>query len=176
MVAHLEVFTNRATRASPLHRFIEPTAPGRFPLYPFRSSAGRRHSVPSAVRMFAVSGWSRSTFGVANRQSGGLYILGDACVAPTQIYRTHRAWTLSIGTRFVPLRGRHNLRPSAVRYFPVSGVFAVDNRGRRIAQPGGLYEPGRRMRRPDRRRPGCLRARRLQSAAAGSRSRSERSA
>ena len=33
-VVHLAVFTNRATQASPLHRFIEPTATWTLPLVP----------------------------------------------------------------------------------------------------------------------------------------------
>ena len=90
MVVCLEVFTQRATQASPLHRFIEPTAPGRSHWYPFRSSAGRhrhnlRKSANSAVRCSRCPGWSRSTFVVDGGSPGGVYEPGDACVAPTQI-------------------------------------------------------------------------------------------
>ena len=38
MVVHLEVFTSWATRASPLHGFIDPTARGMPRRRPFRSS------------------------------------------------------------------------------------------------------------------------------------------
>ena len=39
---------------------------------------------------------SRSTIVVDGGSPGGVYEPGDACVAPTQIYRTHRAWTLPL--------------------------------------------------------------------------------
>ena len=42
---------------------------------------------------------------VGNRQPGDLYDLGDAGVAPTQIYRPHGAWDAHVGARSVPLRG-----------------------------------------------------------------------
>ena len=63
------------------------------------------HLGKSTVRYSLCPGYSRSTIVVDGRSPGGVYEPGDACVAPTQIYRTHRGWTLSIGTRFVPLRG-----------------------------------------------------------------------
>ncbi len=50
------------------------------------------HLGKSAVRHSPCPGYSRSTIGVDGRSPGGLYILGDACVAPTQIYRPHRGW------------------------------------------------------------------------------------
>ena len=92
-------------------------------------------------------GYSRSTIGVDGGSLGGLYEPGDACVAPTQIYRTHRAWTLSIGTRFVPLRGIVIICAIYGSVFPVSGVFAVDHRGRWSFTWRSL-PTGRRMRRP----------------------------
>ena len=66
VVVNLEVLTNRARHASPLHRFIEPTAPGM----------PRRHHRD----------------GSRNCSVGAVYKPGEACLAPTQIYRTHRAW------------------------------------------------------------------------------------
>ncbi len=50
---------------------------------------------------------SRLTIGVDNRSPGGLYNLGDACVAPTRIYRPHRAWDAPVGARSVPPDGGH---------------------------------------------------------------------
>ena len=95
MVVHLEVFTNRARHASPLHR----CAPDKTrTACRWRSmgavsfvcvttiDADLRKSASSAVQ------YSRSTIGVDGRSPGGFYKPGDACVAPTQIYRTHRAW------------------------------------------------------------------------------------
>ena len=89
MGVHLAVLTQRATHASPLHRFIESTAPGRSHWYPFRSSAGRRHNLRKSENC-AV--WRSRCRGGRGRQSGsmgvhlgGVYEPGDACVAPTQI-------------------------------------------------------------------------------------------
>ena len=44
MVVPVAVFTQRATSASPLHRFIEPTVPGRFPLVPVSFLSGASSS------------------------------------------------------------------------------------------------------------------------------------
>ena len=76
-IVPLEVFTNRETHASPLHRFIEFTGSGMSRRCPLRFSAGRHR-------------YQRD--GSKNRSVGGLYRPGDACVAPTQIYRIYRAW------------------------------------------------------------------------------------
>ena len=127
----LAVFINRATRASPLHRFIEPTARGRAHWCPFRSSAGRpRHkSAVGDLRCLGVS--------AVNRHGGGFFEVftcrATQCVAPTQIYRTHCGWTRPLVTRCVP--------------FVLSGVVAVDNRGRRWFAWRCL-RTGRRVRRP----------------------------
>ena len=146
-----------------------------------------------------VRGWSRSTIVVDGGSSGGVYAKGDACVAPTQIYRIHRAWTRPIGTRFVLLRvvlvinrrlgicGVSGFPPSTVTAgggffevftcratqcvaptqiyrthcgwtrplvtrcvpFVLSGVVAVDNRGR-WGFTWRCLRPGRRVRRPPR--------------------------
>ena len=116
---------------------------------PFRSSAGRhRHNRRKSAVWCGGSGWSRSTFGVDGGSRGGVYAKGDACVAPTQIYRTHGAWTLPIGTRFVPLRGVIVIIGANLR-FGVGGVgysrstFGVDG-----GSPGGIYQPGDALRRP----------------------------
>ena len=49
-VVHLEVFTTRATHASPLHGFIERTARGRSHCYPLRFSAGASGVVAVDIR------------------------------------------------------------------------------------------------------------------------------
>ena len=106
------------------------------------------HLGKSAVRYSPCPGYSRSTIVADGRSPGGLYEPGDACVAPTQIYRTHRAWTLPIGTRFVPLRGVIVIIWANLRFgIPPCRVFAVNNRGRRSFTWRCLHT-GRRMRRP----------------------------
>ena len=57
-------------RASPLHRFIEPTAPGMARRRPLRFSAGRRR---------------HHRGGSKNCSVGALYQLGEACLIPTKI-------------------------------------------------------------------------------------------
>ncbi len=79
-IVPLELFTNRARHASPLHRFIEPTAPGMLRRRPLRFSAGRRRHHRDGSRNCSV---------------GAVCKPGEECLAPTQIYRTHRAWDAS---------------------------------------------------------------------------------
>ena len=57
------------------------------------------------MRHSLCPGYSRSTIVVDGCSPGGLYEPGDACVAPTQIYRPHRAWDAPVGARFVPPDG-----------------------------------------------------------------------
>ena len=81
-VVHLEVFTNRATHASPLHRFIGPYPPG----LAYRGvPIGTRFVPLRGVVIIGASsvefcgsviplgpGWSRSTIGVDGGSCGGL--------------------------------------------------------------------------------------------------------
>ena len=93
-IVPLELFTNRARHASPLHRFIEPTAPGMPRRRPLRFSAGRRRHHRDGSRNCSV---------------GAVYKPGEACLAPTQIYRTHRAWDASSApVAFSAGRRRHH--------------------------------------------------------------------
>ena len=88
-IVPLELFTNRARHASPLHRFIEPTAPGMLRRRPLRSSAGRRRHHRDGSRNCSV---------------GAVYKPGEECLAPTKIYRTHRTLECLVGTCCVFLR------------------------------------------------------------------------
>ena len=90
MVVHLEVFTTWARHASPLHRYA-PYWTGMVCV----GVSGRRSRSPLCIvgvnlrnLRFGVPwvlGWSRSTIGVDGRSPGGLYEVGEACLAPTQI-------------------------------------------------------------------------------------------
>ena len=56
LVANLEVFTTRATRASPLQRSIDPTEHGGAHCRPFPSSAGRhRHNLRLSVEILRLA-------------------------------------------------------------------------------------------------------------------------
>ena len=93
---------------------------------------------------------SRSTIAVGNRQPGGLYNLGEACLAPTQICPRRERYGVRGRFRapfpFAPVHSRRKSAQSAVR-FPVSGAVAVDNRGRRSFTWRSLRS-GRGMPRP----------------------------
>ena len=124
IIVHLEVFTNRATQCVAPTQIYRTHRTWTLALVPVSFLCGRRHNLRFGIppcRLVAVV--------VDDRSPGGLYKPGDACVAPTQIYRTHRTWTLAL----VPVsRGRrHNLR------FGIPPNNRVDNRS-----PGGLYKPG----------------------------------
>ena len=60
MVVHLEVFTNRARHASPLHRSIEPAGAGMPRWHPFCSSAGRHryHRDATIVPLEVFTTWA----------------------------------------------------------------------------------------------------------------------
>ncbi len=109
-IVPLELFANRARRASPLQRSIELTAPGMLGRRPLRSSAGRRRHHRDGPRNCSV---------------GAVYKPGEACLAPTQIYRTHRTWVL----------GRRPLRFSA-------GRRRHHRDGPRNCSVGAVYKPG----------------------------------
>ncbi len=59
---------------------------GRFRApFPFAPAHSQRQSAKSAVRCSLCPEHSRSTIGVDGRSPGGLYEVGEACLAPTQI-------------------------------------------------------------------------------------------
>ena len=97
MVVHLEVFTKWARHASPLHRYAPywtgMCVRGRFRApFPFAPAHSQRQSAKSAVRCSLGPEHSRSTIGVDGRSPGGLYEVGEACLAPTQICPRRERW------------------------------------------------------------------------------------
>ena len=107
-IVPLELFTNRARHASPLHRFIEPTAPGMLGRRPLRSSAGRRRHHRDGSRNCSV---------------GAVYKPGEACLAPTQIYRTHHTWECLVGVLLRSSAGRRRHHRDGSRNCSVGAVY-----------------------------------------------------
>ena len=167
------VFTTRATHASPLHRYA-PTRPvgrggalhgGRF--IGLRDGDMRKgdslvlnHRSRSPLRIIGANlrFGVRVVGGGRGRQSwsrvglpGGVYEPGDACVAPTQIYRRHRAWGCRRRRPFRSSAGPSTVIGANLRHLRFGvrgvGVVAVDDRGRRWFTWRCL-RTGRRVRRP----------------------------
>ena len=137
MVVHLEVFTTWARRASPLHRYA-PYWTGMVCV----GVSGRRSRSPLRIigvnlrnlRFNSLSlEHSRSTIGVDGGSPGGLYEVGEACLAPTQICPRRERYGVCGRFRapfpFAPAHSRRKSAQSTVQ-FPVSGAFAINNRGR----------------------------------------------
>ena len=80
---------------------------------------------------------------------GGLYTKGDACVAPTQIYRTSPRLGCPVGARFVPSARchRHNLGKSALSAARSADREILARRVEKLSRWRPL-RTGRRMRRP----------------------------
>ncbi len=157
-VVHLEVFTKWARHASPLHRYAPDWdrygVRGRFRgPFPFAPVHNRRQSAKSAVRYRLCPGRSRSTIGVDGRSPGGLYEVGEACLAPTQTCPRRERYSVCGAFRAVPVRcivgvpicdHLHNLRFD----FRLRG-----GRGRQSGSPGGLYDLGEACLAPTQTRP-----------------------
>ena len=80
---------------------------------------------------------------------GDFYTKGDACVAPTQIYRTSPRLGCPVGARFVPSarRHRHNLGKSALSAARSADREVLALRVEKLSRCK-LLRTGRRMRRP----------------------------
>ena len=156
MNANLEVFTNRARHTSPLHRYA-PDKTGTacrwrsmgVVSFVWRTiSAIGDKSASSVVRHSPRAQYSRSTIGVDGRSPGGLYNLGEACLAPAQICPRQDRYGVPLafhGRRFIRLRDHD--RRSAVNLRHLRFAFAVNHRGRCSLTWRSLH-PGRRTRRP----------------------------
>ena len=155
-IANLEVSTSWATHASPLHRSIDATAPGMPTSAPVPFLCGpidrnRRKSAPSSVRC------SRCRGAVAVDDRGRRWFTWR-CLRTGR--RRRRPYTDLSTPRRLGCRRRRPFRSSAgpstviganLRHLRfgvrVSGVVAVDDRGRRWFTWRCL-RTGRRMRRP----------------------------
>ena len=160
MVVHLEVFTKWARHASPLHRHA-PYWTGMVCV----GVSGRRSRSPLRIigvnlrnlRFNSLSlEHSRSTIGVDGGSPGGLYEVGEACLAPTQICPRRERYGVCGRFRapfpFAPAHSRRQSAKSAVRCSLSLGrsrsTIGVDGRS-----PGGLYEVGEACLAPTQTRP-----------------------
>ena len=130
---------------------------GRFRApFPFAPAHSQRQSAKSAVRCSLGPEHSRSTIGVDGGSPGGLYDLGEACLAPTQTRPLQDRYGVRGRFRapfpFAPAHSQRQSAKSAVRCSlgpeHSRSTIGVDGRS-----PGGLYEVGEAYLAPTQTRP-----------------------